>query len=53
MLNVFCSIASEEYIVFILLFLLNCGERAASVSVDIEPTNSDISAVSFNIFVLI
>ena len=38
---------------FILLFLLNCGKRAASVSVDIEPTSSDISAVSFKILVLI
>ena len=27
--------------VLIRVLLLNCGERAASVSVDIEPTNSD------------
>ena len=39
--------------VFMRLFLLNCGERAASVSIAIEPTSSDISAVRFRIFVLI
>jgi hypothetical protein len=52
-LSVFCSIASEEYMVFMRLLLLNCGDRAASVSVDIEPTSSVISAVNRSIFVLI